>query len=51
MDDEELVRTVVSSGYADSPVISDYRTFGFVASLHKPYRTEALQDVLGDLLG
>ncbi|MGC2062882.1 MAG: PAS domain S-box protein [Thermodesulfovibrionales bacterium] len=44
------VKAVVSSGYADNPVVSDCRAYGFVASLNKPYRIEALRDCLNMLL-
>ncbi|HEY5998278.1 MAG TPA: PocR ligand-binding domain-containing protein [bacterium] len=42
---------VVSSGYADKGVVADFRTFGFSASLNKPYRMEALRDLLDSLIG
>jgi two-component system, cell cycle sensor histidine kinase and response regulator CckA len=31
------VKLVVSSGYADNPVVSDYRSYGFAGRLNKPY--------------
>ena len=45
------VRAIVSSGYADTPVVSDYRSYGFAAFLNKPYRIDALRDSLNALLG
>jgi CheY-like chemotaxis protein len=40
------VKAVVSSGYADSPVVANYRAFGFSAVLNKPYKIDALQNCL-----
>jgi len=40
------VKAVVSSGYADSPVVADYRAYGFSALLSKPYRLKELKDCL-----
>ncbi len=45
------VKTIVSSGYSDNPVVSDYRSFGFSAFLNKPYMIESLRDSLNGLLG
>ena len=44
------VKAVVSSGYSDNPVVSDYRAFGFDAYLNKPYTVTALRDSLAALL-
>ena len=44
------VRAVVSSGYSSSAVVAEYRAHGFSASLHKPYRIDALRDCLQSLL-
>jgi len=44
------VKIIVSSGYSDSPVVSDYRAHGFVAFLQKPYTIEALANCLNALL-
>jgi CheY-like chemotaxis protein len=46
---EPDVVAVVSSGYADNPVVADYRTYGFSAVLNKPYRIEAIRDCLNML--
>ena len=44
------VKAIVSSGYSDSPVVSDYRAYGFDACLNKPYTVSALRDGLAALL-
>ncbi len=44
------VKAVVSSGYADSPVVADYRAYGFSAALNKPYQLEALKNCLNQYI-
>ncbi len=48
---DPAVKAVVSSGYADDPIISDYRSHGFDAFLDKPYMIDVLRDTLNALLG
>lgn len=45
------VRAIISSGYLQDPILADYRSFGFSASLAKPYQVEELRSVLLELLG
>ncbi len=45
------IRAIVSSGYSDDAVVSDYHNYGFSAGLTKPYNLEALRDTLNSLLG
>ncbi len=40
------LKAVVSSGYADDPVVSNYREYGFFDSLSKPYDLQELQSML-----
>ncbi len=40
------VKAVVSSGYSDDEVVSDYRKHGFTAFLKKPYDLFALREML-----
>lgn len=40
------VRAIVSSGYSDDPVMSNYRELGFRGVITKPYRIEDLSEIL-----
>jgi CheY-like chemotaxis protein len=44
------VKAIVSSGYADDPVLADYRSFGFSGVIAKPYRIVDLSRVLHEVL-
>lgn len=44
-------RVIVSSGYSDEAVMSDFRKYGFDAVLPKPYRFEELSEALARLAG
>jgi PAS domain S-box-containing protein len=44
------IRAIVSSGYADSSVISEYKATGFKACLTKPYDIDSLNSTLNSLL-
>lgn len=44
-------RLVVSSGYFDDPVMSDYRDYGFCAVMPKPYKLAELARLMGKLSG
>jgi PAS domain S-box-containing protein len=37
---------IVSSGYSNDPIMSDYRTYGFTGAIAKPYRIDELAEVL-----
>ena len=43
-------RVIVSSGYSNDPIMSDYRKFGFIDVIMKPYRLEDLAKVLGRVI-
>ena len=45
------IKAIVSSGYSDDAVVSDYHNYGFRARLTKPYKLEELRDLLNSLLG
>lgn len=40
------VKALVSSGYGDDPIISDFGSFGFRAALAKPYRLDDVSSAL-----
>ncbi len=44
------VTAIVSSGYADDPVITDFAAYGFKKSLVKPYPLEILKETLDQIL-
>ena len=44
------IKAIVSSGYSDDAVVSDYRNYGFSARLTKPYKLEELSDTINKLM-
>lgn len=44
-------RAVVSSGYANSPVMANYRDYGFIDRISKPYTAGRISEVLDRCLG
>jgi CheY-like chemotaxis protein len=44
------VKAVVSSGYSDNPVMSDFRRFGFSGVVAKPYKVLEMSRVLSQIL-
>ena len=44
------VKAIVSSGYSDDPVMADYKEYGFVDVLPKPYTIEEMSGVLNRVL-
>jgi two-component system cell cycle sensor histidine kinase/response regulator CckA len=45
------VAAIVSTGYSDNPVVSEYRSYGFSTYLNKPYTIHSLKESLDSLLG
>lgn len=39
-------RLIVSSGYSDDLIMTDYKKYGFCATLSKPYNIDALVQVI-----
>jgi len=44
------VRAIVSSGYSNDPVMSDFRRYGFCAVLPKPFEIDDLQKILSKIM-
>ena len=44
------VKAVVSSGYAENPIVANYRSYGFCGFLNKPYRIDELKECLSGVL-
>jgi PAS domain S-box-containing protein len=40
------VKVIISSGYADDPIMADYERYGFVGVVTKPYKIDELNEVL-----
>ncbi len=40
------VRAIVSSGYSNDPIMADFRKYGFVGVIAKPYKIKELSEVL-----
>ena len=40
------IKAIVSSGYSDDPVMSNYRRYGFCGMLVKPFQIEDLSEVM-----
>ncbi len=44
------VKAIVSSGYYNDSVMTDFKKYGFTAALAKPYSMKALKDTLSKVL-
>lgn len=44
-------KLIVSSGYADAPILSEFQTYGFDDVMRKPYTLVELSDVLARVIG
>lgn len=44
------VKTIVSSGYSNDPVMSDYKQYGFHGVITKPYQIEELGDTISKVI-
>lgn len=48
---DPAVRVIVSSGYSEDPVMSDFRAYGFRGVAIKPYRIRELSEVVASVIG
>ena len=46
MEIDSQVRAIVSSGYSNDPVMTDFRRYGFIGALPKPYTMKDLSEAL-----
>ncbi len=44
------VKAIVSSGYANNPVMANYKIYGFKISMAKPYSIETLSKIINDVI-
>jgi PAS domain S-box-containing protein len=49
-DVDPKIKAIVSSGYSNDPIITDYERFGFVGVVSKPYQIDELNEVLRKVL-
>lgn len=48
---DQNVKAIVSSGYSTSPIMGNYKKFGFQAVIKKPYNVKELSEVLAEVIG
>ncbi|MFC1669160.1 PAS domain S-box protein [Spirochaetota bacterium] len=44
------VKAIVSSGYSNDPVMANFKDYGFIAIVEKPYRLEEIKNILQKIL-
>ncbi len=47
---DHKVKAIVSSGYADNPIMSNFRKYGFSGVIAKPYEIHELNEVLQEVI-
>ncbi|MCX6684885.1 MAG: response regulator [Methanoregula sp.] len=47
---DPAIKAIISSGYANDPVVQDYSRFGFSGRLTKPYKINDLKNILEQLM-
>jgi CheY-like chemotaxis protein len=45
------VKAIVSSGYSQNPILSNFRKYGFSGVLTKPYKIQEMGQILQEVLG
>ncbi len=44
------VKAIVSSGYSNDPAMTNFRAYGFIGALPKPYPMKNLKDMLNKII-
>ena len=44
------IKAIVSSGYSNAPIMSDYKRYGFCDVIPKPYRIKELSELLNKVI-
>ncbi len=44
-------KAIVASGYANDPIMADFRQYGFSGCMAKPYQADTLHAILRDVIG
>lgn len=44
------VKAIITSGYSEDPILDEYKNYGFVNRLSKPYKINELETVLNEVL-
>ncbi|MGO9018089.1 MAG: PAS domain S-box protein [Syntrophobacteraceae bacterium] len=47
---DPCIRAIVSSGYSDDPVVSEFRKYGFLGTVDVPYDVEKMERILDNLV-
>ncbi len=47
---DKEVKAIVSTGYSNDPVMAEYRKYGFLGALNKPYKLQEMSEVLSQVL-
>lgn len=50
MEIDQAAKAIVSSGYSSDPVLSNFRKYGFMGFIPKPYKMQELSEVLGEAM-
>ena len=50
LDYDATARVLVSSGYSSDPIMQDYRDYGFVGCIKKPFDLESLKSAINEAL-
>ncbi|MCL6589393.1 MAG: PAS domain S-box protein [Firmicutes bacterium] len=49
-DFDPKIKAIVSSGYANNPIMADYKRYGFAGVVSKPYKIDELNEVLQKII-